>query len=546
MYNRKEIFIRRLLLSLSFIIFTITFLNDIWDPDFFWHLKTGEYIFNNKSIPDKDIFSINPTQGSLRERFILSQYWLSQVIFYTIYLYSGFKGIVVFRALILTLTLLIIFLIMRREKVPLYISIPLIFLSYLIMREFTGERPQLFSFIFSGILIYILECHFCSPKKSHRWSYLILLPGIMLIWSNTHGGFILGDIIIGIYVLSQIVDYFIKREIALFFIIIGLISILASFINPNGYRVIDIIFELEKGYQVMDIIEYIPTLKFFRVSSPSFYGYAIPLLISIPILFKKFDIKDTLIILFLGVISIMHVRYTIFFSIIVTPILGRRINDVFKPRELKIADISIIILAIFFSGYFLYGKKINMDILREMYPTKSVEFIKKNNIKGNIFSPLEWGGFIIWSLYPENRVFIDGRIIDEMRYSDYQLVMEGSTFSQGNIPEWKSILDRYRVNIILTYSCNRFSGIVLPLIKNLMNDKDWGLIYTDENSLIFLKGVNSIPKSKIYDEIISECNIYLKIFSLNPNFYITMGNAYIKKGMNREGWNAYRKALKLK
>src|SRR3989304_9790999 len=153
----------------------------------------------------------------------------------------------------------------------------------------------------------------------------------------------------------------------------------------------------------------------------------------------------------------MHVRYTIFFSIIVTPILGRRIKEVVKPKELRKADISIIIIAIISTCYLLYGEKINMDILREMYPAKSVEFIKNNNIKGNIFSPLEWGGFIIWSLYPQNKVFIDGRIIDEIRYSDYQIVMEGSTFSQGNIPEWKSVLNNYGINIILTYSCNRFS-----------------------------------------------------------------------------------------
>lgn len=154
---------RTICLVLFFTFIFGLFSVEIKDPDFWWHLKTGEYIYKTGDLPATDPFaytslSKDPVHPeSNRIRFILSQYWLAQLIFFWIYKFIGFQGIICLRASIFTLIFFMIYRGARREGLGLYSSLLLLVPLLIVLHAFTGERPQLFSFLFSFCLIYLLE-----------------------------------------------------------------------------------------------------------------------------------------------------------------------------------------------------------------------------------------------------------------------------------------------------------------------------------------------------------------------------------------------------
>jgi hypothetical protein len=190
-------------------------------------------------------------------------------------------------------------------------------------------------------------------------------------------------------------------------------------------------------------------------------------------------------------------------------------------------------------------------VQRKRYPAGAVDFLKANKIHGNMFNPYDWGGYLIWSLYPDYKVFIDGRgLIEEVLFQSEAISHVHPTFI-GGLPEWKAFLQAYNANFIITSSVNEFSGKLGPLVPELIKDPEWHLIYMDDISLIFLKDgsdnaeiINKfgMPNEWALNEVITEAVIKLLKFKKNVNFYITIGDAYAAKYNYREAKVAYLKA----
>jgi len=79
-------------------------------------------------------------------------------------------------------------------------------------------------------------------------------------------------------------------------------------------------------------------------------------------------------------------------------------------------------------------------------PLQSVEYLRQHDLPGQMFNSYNWGGYLIWALYPDKPVFVDGRtdlyafngVLDD--YVQVQLVSPG----------WQEILDRYNVGYVVT------------------------------------------------------------------------------------------------
>ena len=99
---------RPLLLALSFGLLLAVFSKEISDTDFWWHLKSGQYIWQTHSLPDPDPFAYTtasanaayPDEETTRH-FNLTHEWFSQVLLYLLYRLAGFPGVVLGRAALL-------------------------------------------------------------------------------------------------------------------------------------------------------------------------------------------------------------------------------------------------------------------------------------------------------------------------------------------------------------------------------------------------------------------------------------------------------------
>ena len=97
-FSRRNI-ASALLLLLLFALFASTYLvRPIVDPDIFWHLKSGEWLWQEKSWPIPDPFSFtSPEEFNARQLFIVKGYWLAQLTYYSLHSLSGWAGIIVLR-----------------------------------------------------------------------------------------------------------------------------------------------------------------------------------------------------------------------------------------------------------------------------------------------------------------------------------------------------------------------------------------------------------------------------------------------------------------
>ncbi len=121
-----------------------------------------------------------------------------------------------------------------------------------------------------------------------------------------------------------------------------------------------------------------------------------------------------------------------------------------------------------------------------MFPVQSSEFISSHKLAGNMYNDYKWGGYLIWKLGPERKVFIDGRAL----YEDvYALAMCIHTADTRNYGGWKSVLASYNVGYIITQLYDGYTGRMMPLAKALLNDKDWVPVFKDLGSVVFAKDI---------------------------------------------------------
>ena len=78
------------------LIFTVS-ARQIIDPDFWWHLRTGQHLLATRTIPHTDLFS-----AVFAGKDWITHEWLSEVFIYSVYRTMGYGGLIVSFALLIT------------------------------------------------------------------------------------------------------------------------------------------------------------------------------------------------------------------------------------------------------------------------------------------------------------------------------------------------------------------------------------------------------------------------------------------------------------
>jgi hypothetical protein len=545
------------ILILSF--FTLIFLyviDGIHDPDLPWHLATGKYIIQNRQIPTSDPFSFAGDNEEIPflGKFILSQYWLAQIIFSLIYELGGIFGLVFFRSFLLTLTIFIIFSIIRKKGIQISLFISGFYISYT-FKCFGDIRPVIFTLFFTSVLMFLLEKY----RLSSNYKYLYIIPFLMICWSNMHGGYIFGLLLLYIYLTSYIFNKFFyeifKDDINKYhqnkFILIVIISTIVSLLNPNGWLSLQYVFSTHSGDIFSAIGEYASPLNkhilFTRVSISFWCMLPLSLFLFITSVTKRRLIPFflTLIPVVMSLESIRYIPFMVLSTSVALnhlPMTSSRLKR--NDFNLLYLYIILILVVILFRLYHLSNRTFNFTNNR-IYSVNAVQFLKKMDLSGNIFSSYNRSAFLIFNLFPSSKLFFDSRFISPQRV-DRGLTMEGlhelnenkkalirrfiynnsgllskeqldikmNSYEKSN--DWFNTLEQSGAEIIIHEAINSFSGQLYPLILRLYFEDNWKLIYLDNFVLIFLKNIDKFkqvisvlekPKNLIVDEIIQEANI---------------------------------------
>lgn len=494
----KKIIIVVLFLCLIVVVFSFGFTpvrssNDVW-----WQLKGGKYIVEHRGLPRYDVFSFTGENIEWH-----NHEWLAQVIMYGAYAlgdtseFGGLRCVITLKTLVLIATFLLLcwFIYMRSQSWLLAVLFALI--AAAVSKRTIYPRPPVFSYLLFAGYLYVLWGYW-SGRLSWRW--LVALPLLMVLWVNLHGFFVLGILLLGVYLVASLLQNFYTcnvlhepldvqqmhrtRTLAL---LLGL-CILASLINPYGYKLYML------GWRFMgnkNLVRIIPELR-----SPDFFftrGYEFMiafLLIGFMVVKRKIpSLAELFIIAIFFHLSIQHVRYLPLFALAAAPLCGWLARELLQEvpsqfhRPTYYALFGVVLI---FSAYSVahhregesYLER-NLQLARGMefrkanYPVKVCDFIIANDFSGNMYNQINYAGYLIWRLSPEyHKVFTDSRydvfgdkfVWDEQRI---QLGIDRNARAYG----WDDLLDlKYRINFIVI-------SRDAPLNVRLKDHPRWRLVY---------------------------------------------------------------------
>ena len=474
------------------------------DGDTGWHIITGKGILDTFKVPYADPYSytMSATPWTSHE-------WLAEVVFASIHRVAGLNGVVALTASVVAFTsfLLYRYLVMRGAGV--FSAVFMTVIAALASSLHWLARPHIFSMPLTLATFIVLE-GYQREGKNRLW----LLPAIVLVWVNLHGGYILGIMMALIYSGGNLVKWLASERTdsesgkkAEAFTVIALLMLLAACVNPHGPAILYFPFHLVGRAFIMDnIMEWLsPDFHTDKVFEFMLLFYAAIILISK----KRVDIIEGTLLLFLTHMSLYSARYIPLLALVATPIVALRASDVMMgiaerfPKEGPINKASSLLakksdemalfehrfrthlwiyaslaacFAIVFHGGTAFGRQV-MDYRhsKKIFPVDAFEFAVKNGINGRMFNNDGWGGYIIYRGYPAYKVFFDGRS-DMYGVPFLKEYVKVARADKG----FEDVLGKYGVDWVI-YDSNA------ALCQLLEASGNWRLVYADKTADILLK-----------------------------------------------------------
>lgn len=459
----------------------------VWDMDFWWHIANGRYIAEAHTVPERDPFGMYET-GGLKSDTLLKGYWLAQIILFFTYDFWGANGVICLKAGMLALCLAVTFARSRLVGAGEISTLLVLSVVGMTMLDFTGERPQLFSFIFFPLAVYLLEL--CREKQA-RWS-LYLLPPLMLLWANSHIGVTLGGAVLCLMGVAYAAEKYLftsdQHGGKLFFVII-FAAVLCTFLSPNGISAYGYLIARQFGEEeaLRDrISEYASPFALWREMGkvlPFYWGFMLLAVVALPKVIKKSRCTPLLVILLLGGLSLSAFRYIPFLVLYAAPYVALGLTRLAAPVRLPVAWLRAGLFAVALTtlGYGIkQGKAFQGGIQTNRFPQGAMEFMQKNRLAGKVFNAFAWGGYLTWYLHPQVKVFIDGRALDMKRFRDYTHILWATPYGIQQ-------LERNRFDFVMIPYANNFTGEQYKLNAYLLQDSRWQAVYRDQAGYLFVR-----------------------------------------------------------
>ena len=475
------------------------------DCDTGWHIRTGEWIFANHAVPARDIFSFSKPGDPW-----FAWEWLSDVLFAWMNAHGGLRTVVLFGVLMLAVTFMLLFrLALRKSNVITAITVTMLAAAASSIHWLA--RPHLFTLLFLVLFYGALENVREGRTRLAGIPYLVLFPLVTVLWANLHGGFFVGVVMIGAYGAAELLTMLFSADSSLRherirrarnYLLSAFACMAASLINPYGYQLHKhMAAYLSDPWNFTHISEFL---------SPSFHHPAAPffeIMLTLAaaaacwhLLNRRFT--EPLLMLLWAHASLLAVRNIAIFAIVAAPPVATALAHWLKaaPRSnvaawlrtaaerfnrietetgeteavsrWHLASVAgvLVVVAVMWAPH--PPRKFRAEFDPARYPKAALATLRAVP-NSRIFTNDEWGDYLIWSLYPSHRVFVDGR-------SDFY----GDDFDDKYIDVinvrygWEKTLGRFGVDTILLPPD-------APLTGALKVSAGWRLVYDDGISLVF-------------------------------------------------------------
>jgi len=475
------------------------------DSDTGWHIRTGEWILSNGRIPAVDIFSFTRPGSPW-----FAWEWLSDVVMAAVHHITGLGGIVLLCIVLLGLTSTCIYRNAVAESGHRLIAIVLTALGMAASTIHWLARPHLVTPLLAAVFLGTL----IRVQRSGKSRLLMVLPPLTMLWVNLHGGFFVGIVLLITYALGSVVEDFIQedrfcvRTRAKNYALTAVACLAASILNPYGYRLhIHVAQYLGASFYIQRISEF---------QSPDFHSFSAAyfetlLVLAIAAAFWHFSAgRPTQVMLLLSWahLALFSVRNIPIFAVVSVPGIASALREWLEHARssnslrwlqrlsASVSDLEaglqflasrrkrgrlhcIPRLAVLTLGVLLaypgHFKALRAEFDPNRFPVMAAFALPRQTTAKSIrlYANWQWGGYLIYRLWPSLKVFDDGR-------TDFY----GPAFVQDGLDvwdaksNWSTILAQYHVNAALL-------PVDSALATVLRERPDWIPVYQDSVAVLF-------------------------------------------------------------
>lgn len=492
---------------------------EIKDLDLWLHMAVGKFIAENGFVPTVDILS-----NSVSGQFWVNHAWLFQLVINAVKSGFGLDGLIYMQGFVMLATFLFLFFATYHRNRHLLSGVMLFFVIGVFQQRFT-IRPDIYSLLFFSVYL-------CAFKYwlRHRWSVFLLFI-VQIAWVNMHGFSFIGQIFLMIMLVAEVV----KRRLPLPYgwsqsgrlndgefhnlFAVFILSLVASFCNPQFLEgaIYPIKVVMASSGDSKIFFQYISELERPFVWSDFFNfavqrQYKILFIVSLVSFFiNRRNINLGLLAMW-GImfgVSQVAVRNLPYFSMIAYVAIlwnfsQRSFESLFPIRftDIKFKIFTEILFKILVTlwilnhamdvammGYYdfdTYSRKSEfLGVSKKEFPYKAVQFLKDNNIQGNFFNDFNSGAYMLGKLYPQIKVYMDGRteLYGSQRFNRYRQI-----WNEGNEELFEQDVERFNLTGVLLNAHHQ--DIPEPVLKMMArHDDEWALVYFDFDGVIYLKRI---------------------------------------------------------
>ena len=211
------------------------------EPDMWWHIKTGQMILTNGSVPHVDSFS-----HSFFGSPWIAKEWLAQVMYALSYNVAHWAGPLFFASFVVALTAWLIYHFLTQSLQPFFAAF-LVLILLLMVQGVTVARPHLLTFPIAVALTWFM---FDASRRCLRPPFWCL--GLIVVWANLHSSVPIALLIAGAAFLDYLERTNFKNTTNLkYWILFLVLCPVVLLINPYFIQPYVIALKLANGIDVM-------------------------------------------------------------------------------------------------------------------------------------------------------------------------------------------------------------------------------------------------------------------------------------------------------
>jgi hypothetical protein len=466
------------------------------DPDLWGYLSYGQLFVERGALVTHDPFAYT----SAPFQWVTFEYGAHLLLWWAFH-YAGPLGLIALKCLLGGSALYCLYRAIRSTSDEPFVWVPMFLLCTSAISRFFLFRPQLFTFAFFALFVAVLM-RFLLRRAAPLW----VLPIAMLVWANTHGGFVAGLGAVGLTILLRASQNFttghwsVRRLVegtGRLWMTLGACAVM-TLINPLGATLWGyVLTELLHGSNRRYIAEWMPASF-----SNDPWSLIVLTLLTMTVVFVGLVahwrrviagppaacwVASCLPLLAMSYLSVRHVPLAaIWVGPVVTLLASRLTGELASLVTLRrvwflLRGFAMVPVCLTFGIVYAEPAPVvhaSGGVLGRTHPCGAVNFLRENHLEGNVYNPLWWGSYITWELYPHVRVSMDGRNIS--LFPD-EMVVENLKFYSHDIRE--ADLDapfKHDTDFLLMPS----DSAVLTRVRT---DRRWRRIYADSNAELFVR-----------------------------------------------------------